>query len=47
MNNAVFGKTMVNVRKYRDIKLFTTKKIRNYLVFEPNYDTTNVSQKIY
>ena len=41
MNNAVFGKTMRNVRKNTDIKLFTTEKRRNYLVSEPNYHTTN------
>ena len=39
MNNAVFGKTMVNVRKHTDIKLVTTDKKRSKLVSEPNYHT--------
>ena len=40
MNNAVFGKTMENVRKHRNIKLVTTERKRNCLVPEPNYHTT-------
>ena len=40
MNNAVFGKTMENVRKHRDIKLVNTDVKRNKLVSEPNYHTT-------
>ena len=40
MNNAVFRKTMDNVRKHRNIKLVTTERRRNYLVLEPNYHTT-------
>ena len=40
MNNAVFGKTVENVRKHRHIKLATTQRRRNYLVSEPNYHTT-------
>ena len=39
MNNAVFGKTMENVRKRRDIKLVKTDHRRNKLVPEPNYHT--------
>ena len=40
MNNSVFGKTIENVRKHRDIKLVTTDKARNQLVSESNYHTT-------
>ena len=40
MNNSVFGKSMENVRKHRDIRLITTdKKNRNQLVSERNYHT--------
>ena len=39
MNDPVFGKTMENLRKHRDIKLVTTERRRTYLMFEPNYDT--------
>ena len=39
-NNSVFGKTMENVRKHRDIELVTTERRRNYLVSEPKYDAT-------
>ena len=42
INNAVFGKTMENVRKHRAIKLVTTEERRNYLVSEPNYHTTKI-----
>ena len=40
MNNCVFGKTMENTRKHRDIKLITTDEKRNKLVSDPNYHTT-------
>ena len=41
MNNSVFGKTMENIRKHRDIKLVTANKKRSKLVSEPNYYTIN------
>ena len=45
MNTAVFGKTMENVRKHRDIKLVATHKRRNQLVSEPNYHTIKYFSK--
>ena len=42
MNNSVFGKTMENIRKHRDIKLVTTDKKRSKLVSEPNNHTINL-----
>ena len=40
MSNSVFGKTIENVRKRRDIKLATAGEKRIKLVSEPNYHTT-------
>ena len=37
MNNAVFEKTMENVRKHRIIKLVTTERRRNYFLSEPSH----------
>ena len=45
MNNAVFGKTMENVRKHRDIKLVKTNCKRNKLVSEPNYHTMKLIEE--
>ena len=43
MNNVVFGKTIENVTKQRNIKLVATENKINYLVSEPNYHTTKLS----
>ena len=40
INIAVFEKTVENVRKHRNIKLFTTKREIKYLVPEPNFYIT-------
>ena len=37
MDNFVFGKTMENERKYRDIKLVASEEKRIKLLSEPNY----------
>ena len=47
MNNSVFGKTLENIRKDRDIKLVTTNKKKSKLVSEPNYHTKIIFEKIY
>ena len=39
MNNAVYGKTMENLRNHRDIRLVTTNARRKQLVSQPNYHT--------
>ena len=39
MNITAFGKTMGNVRKYRDIELVTTER-RSYLVSKANFHNT-------
>ena len=40
MNNAIFAKSMKNVKKHREIKLVTTERRRNYIVSQPNSHTT-------
>ena len=46
MNNAVFGKTMENVRKHRDLKLVRTDYKRSKLVSEPNYHAMKLNDTI-
>ena len=45
MNNAVFGKTIENVRNHRDMKIVTTEKRRSILASEPNYHSTKYISK--
>ena len=45
MNNAVFGKTMENVRNHRDIKIVTTDKRRSIVASELNYHSTKYISK--
>ena len=40
MINSVFGKTIENLRKHRDIRLVTTDEKRSKLISEPNYHAT-------
>ena len=42
MNNAVFGKTVEDVRKHRNIKLLTRERRRKHLASDPNYYTTKM-----
>ena len=45
ISNAFFEKVMENVRKYREIKLVTRERRRNFLVSATNYHTTRFFQR--
>ena len=47
MINVIFGKTMENLGKHRDINLITTKAEKNYLLSERNHLTAIYFLKIY
>ena len=43
--NSIYGKTVQNDRKHRDIKLVTAEYIRNKLASEPNYHSIKCISK--
>ena len=43
--NSIYGKTVQNDRKHRDIKLVTAENKRNKLASEPNYHSTKCISK--
>ena len=46
MNNAIFGKTIENIRKGRDVRFVETGGKIIYLKSESNFYTTNSYSKI-
>ena len=42
MINSVLGKTIENLINFRDIKLVTTERRRNYMLSELNYHATKL-----
>ena len=42
MNNAVFGKTMENIRKHRNIKLITNREAYLKAVMKPNFKSVTL-----
>ena len=47
VNNAIFGKTIENIRKGRDVRLIETGGKSIYLKSESNVYTTNSYSKIF